>query len=128
MKTFSSLSAMLVLLFGLVAHSMSSEEVTMTISPATLNLNSQGTWVTIHADIPYAETVAAHLLLDGVEVAFTKADSQGDLVAKFCVDDVKGIVAPPSATLTLEAFVETPEGTELLFSGTDTIAVVKTGR
>ena len=95
------------------------EAVTIKISPGTLALRSTGTWVTVHADIPYSQVVGSTVELEGIAAALTKADDCGDLVAKFHQADVKAIVAPPSATLTLTGM--TVAGTP--FAGTDTIRV-----
>ena len=94
------------------------------VSPSTINLAHQGEVVTVHADIGYTGVVSASLKLNGVEVWYTKSDAQGNLVAKFDVDKVKSIIAVPSAELTLTGAVETAEGVEVLFSGTDTVRVV----
>jgi hypothetical protein len=45
-------------------------------------------------------------------------------VAKFDVDKVKDIVAPPSAELRLVGVVKTSEGQQVPFSGTDTVKVI----
>ncbi|MFZ5832689.1 MAG: hypothetical protein ACOY3P_21590 [Planctomycetota bacterium] len=111
----------------LVASPARSEEIGIQVSPSTINLGEQGTWVTVHADIPLAGVITATVMLNGVEVAWTKADSQGNLVAKFVVDDVRAIVAPPSATLELVGEVVTPEGT-VAFSGSDSVRVIAGGK
>ncbi len=100
--------------------STTASAVDIMVSPSTLYLESEGTWVTVHADIPYGAVVSASVELNGIAVDWTKADNQGDLVAKFELDTVKGIVAPPSATLTLSG--TTIDGST--FSGTDTVKVV----
>jgi hypothetical protein len=97
--------------------------IPIAVSPSSVNLESEGVWVSVHADIPYAAVATADLTLNGLEVSWTKADTRGELVAKFALDDVKSIIAPPSAVLTLAGF--TKDG--LPFSGTDTIKVVQEG-
>ena len=95
------------------------------VSPSTLVMGSQGVWVTVHADIPYRIVDAATVTLNGVPVTATFADSQGELVAKFKIDAIKGTVTPPSAVVELSA--HTFDGDE--FVGTDTIRVLQdTGR
>ncbi|MBN2450314.1 MAG: hypothetical protein JXR77_07990 [Lentisphaeria bacterium] len=95
------------------------------VSPSTLVMGSQGVWVTVHADIPYSSVDVANVWLNGVLVSATFADSQGELVAKFQIDAVKGTVAPPSAVVKLVAL--TLDGD--VFSATDTIRVIEdTGR
>ena len=114
-----------VLMLGLLAGPAVSQtgEVTIpiVISPNTINLESEGVWVTVHAEIPYSVVVRVSVTLDGIPVKVTKADARGELVAKFCVDDVKAIVQPGTAELTLRGVTET--GVE--FTGTDTITVIK---
>ncbi len=118
-------SACVVLLsLGIVTTVTTAEEITIQVSPSTINLAHQGVWVTVHADIPYKGVVTATLELNGVAVAWTKADAQGNLVAKFAVDDVKDIIDEPSADLTLTGVVETVEDVAIPFSGTDTVQVV----
>ena len=127
MKKFCVPAVALLMVFGLGLGSVFSQEadkIVIMISPNTINLNSDGEWVTVHADIPYTAVDRATLFLNGVVVAWTKADNQSDLVAKFAVDEVKDIVSPPSATLTLSGV--TVEG--VAFSGSDTITVVKAGK
>jgi len=88
-----------------------------------VNTTAKGQWLTIHADIPLGVVDTASVYVNGVAVDWTKADAQGNLVAKFCLDDVLAVIAPPSATLTLT-------GTTKLgatFSGTDTVKVVTVG-
>jgi ABC-type Co2+ transport system permease subunit len=95
------------------------------VSPSTLVMGSEGVWVTVHADIPYRIVDAATVTLNGVPVSATFADNQGELVAKFQIDAVKGTVSPPSAEVELVA--RTYDGDE--FVGTDTVRVIQdTGR
>jgi len=127
MKKFCVPAVALLMVFGLGLGSVFSQEadkIVIMISPNTINLNSDGEWVTVHADIPYTAVDHVELFLNDVQVAWTKADNQSDLVAKFAVDEVKDIVSPPSATLTLSGV--TVEG--VAFSGSDTITVVKAGK
>ncbi|MDY0168027.1 MAG: hypothetical protein RBS80_15875 [Thermoguttaceae bacterium] len=118
---------------GVLACATTAEEIPIQVipiqvSPGTINLGQQGMYVTVHADIPYAGVVTASLTLNGVEVWWTKSDSQGNLVAKFDVESVKAIVEVPSATLELTGIVERPdEGIAYAFSGTDTVPVVDNG-
>jgi len=106
------------------AFSQEPREIDIKISPNVINLNSRGTWVTVHADVPLAGVATATVYLDDVQVAWTKADAQGNLVAKFHLSVVKGIVAPPRATLTMVGQVTDPDGVVLFtFIGSDTITV-----
>ena len=121
------LTAMALVLFSIVGCSTDDSgvtdptpvEITITVSPQTLVLSSQGEWVTVHADIAYHQVDTVTLLLNDIEVSVTKSDANGALVAKFELDDVKDIVHPPDATFLLEG--ATHEGSR--FVGSDTVRV-----
>ena len=89
------------------------------VSPKTLYLGSEDTVVTIHSNIPYGIVNTVSLTLNGIPATFTKADSCGDLVVKFGRADVKDIVLPGQAVLTLSG--ELKDGTP--FEASDTIIV-----
>ena len=91
----------------------------ITISPKTLVLSSEDTIVTVHSNIPYASVNTVSLTLNGISANFSKADSCGDLVVKFGRADVKDIVEPGIATLTLSG--ELKDGSP--FEASDTITV-----
>jgi len=93
--------------------------VVIEVAPSVLVLDSPGTWVTVHAEIACADVDHASVTLNGVSPSVVKADSRGELVAKFAREDVDPIVAPPEALLVLEGV--TVSG--LPFSGADTITV-----
>lgn len=95
--------------------------VPIMISPSVVNLESQGVWVTVHAEIPYSAVDGYTVTLDGVPVKTTKADARGEFVAKFGVDDVKAILSPGTVVLTLAG--STYDGTP--FTGSDTIQVIR---
>jgi hypothetical protein len=113
-----------VLVLGFWANTTTAEEIGIQVSPSTINLAYEGVVVTVHAEIPLRGVVTASVKLNGVEVWYTKADARGDLVAKFHVDEVKEIIAPPSAELTLTGMVEVTPGVEVPFSGSDTVKVI----
>jgi len=123
-KKWTVLSCALLLVPALLAAPVfcqtAVENVTIVASPSTINLDSQGEWVTIHADIAYSLVAGISVTLNGIAVDFTKADNRGELVAKFAVDGVKDIVEPGTAELTL--FGLTKLGTP--FTGSDTVRVV----
>ena len=110
-----------VLVAGLGVCRADDEPVPIVISPSIINLDSQGVWVTVHAEIPYYVVDGFAVTLDGVPVDVTKADARGEFVAKFGVDDVKAILEPGTVTLTLEG--ATYGGAT--FSGSDTIKVIR---
>lgn len=94
-------------------------EVAIQISPASIEMDSVGTWVTVHADIPYSDVDGSTLTMNGVSPAAVKVDSRGDLVVKFDRPDVVAVVSPPEATLTLSGLTVTGEP----FSGSSTVPV-----
>ena len=94
-------------------------EVPIQVSPATLVLDSPGTWVTVHAEIAYGDVVDATLTMNGVELTYAKSDNCGDLVVKFERADIQNIVSPPEATLTLTGMTVSGDP----FSGSETITV-----
>lgn len=119
----SMLSAVLFLVAGvsgLSADPSGPLTVDVVISPSTIIIGAPGEWITAHADIAYSLVATSTVTLDGIQAAWTKADAQGNLVAKFTRADVEAIVAPPSAILTLAGM--TDEG--IPFAGSDFVAVV----
>lgn len=85
-----------VLIIALVASALvpataGAGEIAIDIAPATLNLQSRGTVVTVHTDIPYVDVDVVSVYLAGVAIASWKADDRGYFVAKFDMDDVKTI-------------------------------------
>ncbi len=105
---------------GARREALAAETVAIVVSPSTIYIGSLGGGVTVHAEIPYSTVAGATVSLNGLPVRATFADNRGDLVAKFDLAQVKDIVAPPSATLTLTGV--TKDGVP--FTGTDTIRVV----
>ena len=76
----------------------SAQEIEIEIAPATLNLQSHGKVVTVHTTIPFndieGETVIIALrtvLEKFVVIDSWKADDRGYFVAKFLIDDIKGL-------------------------------------
>lgn len=96
--------------------------VPIVVSPSAINLESQSTWVTVHAEIPFsAVDREAAVTLNGIAARSIFADDRGDLVAKFAIGDVRGVLDVGTATLTLCG--TTLEGDS--FSGTDTVRVIR---
>ncbi len=90
-RRFSLLTLALVIA-SLVAPSIcSAEEITIRISPVTLNLASDGNVVTVHTDVPYSAVAVYTVYLSDVPIQSWKADDRGFFVAKFLMDDVKTI-------------------------------------
>jgi len=101
-------------------------DISIQVSPATLNLQNQGEVVTVHTSIAYSSVVGGSVSLNGIEISWWKADNQGNFVAKFVMSEVKALadsgnlVVPGENTLTLIGL--TKEGVE--FTGTQTITVI----
>ncbi|MGB2821622.1 MAG: hypothetical protein WBF17_11615 [Phycisphaerae bacterium] len=93
--------------------------VQIVVAPNTLVLSAPGAWVSVHTNLPFGSVDRSTLELNGLAVAWTKADSRGNLVAKFDIDAVKAIVEPDEATLTLTGAMLDGEP----FAASDTISV-----
>ncbi len=94
-------------------------DIWIQINPHTLIIDGPGTWVTVQTDISCGTVNTGSVYLGPVAVAWTKANSRGNLVAKFRQKDIEAIVSAPSATLTLTGAKKDGQ----TFSGTDTIQV-----
>jgi hypothetical protein len=66
-------------------------EIEIDIAPNVLNIQSEGTAVTVHTDIAYWTVEAYTLTLNGIDIKSWKADNQGNFVAKFWMDEVKAL-------------------------------------
>jgi hypothetical protein len=96
-------------------------DVSIKISPSTLNLDSNGRWVTVHAEIPAAIVDRDSVMLEGISAGPVFADDCGDLVAKFPLEDIKDILTPSDyVELTLTGDSEYGS-----FVGTDAIRVIE---
>lgn len=111
MKTLSGitwavcLSLSLVVGLAVAADSMDQLVVKIQVAPKTFLLqSSQGGEITVHAEIAYSSVDRTSISMNGVEVKWTKADSRGELVAKFDEDALKAIVSPPEATMVLVGY------------------------
>jgi len=101
-------------------------EIDIDVAPATLNLESQGTVVTVHTSIAYSYVVGGTVTLNGLEISWWKADNQGNFVAKFVMSEVKALadsgdlVVPGENELTLVGY--TTDGAE--FTGSQVITAI----
>jgi len=81
------------LLFLLQASMPSYGDATMIIdidvAPNTLNLQSEGSVVTVHTDIAYRAVVVSTVYLNDIAIHSWKADNRGNCVAKFLMEEVK---------------------------------------
>ena len=102
-----------------VADTSADFEISIKVSPNAIVLDSEGAWVTVHTDIALSAVDTATLTLNGIPVAWTKADAKGNLVAKLHQSDMKSILEPPQALLELAG--STKDGTR--FAGSDTVRV-----
>ncbi len=66
-------------------------EIEIDVSPNVLNIQSQGTVVTVHTDIGFSAVVGSSVLLNDVEIQSWKADNRGNFVAKFFMDAIKDL-------------------------------------
>ncbi|HOD83232.1 MAG TPA: hypothetical protein PKG77_17595 [Phycisphaerae bacterium] len=99
-------------------------DIAIQVSPNVIALRSNGTWLTIHADISFAvvDKDSVQLEIEGVTLAPQSlfADDCGDLVAKFPLNAVKDIVKDKtSATMTLSGLTIAGDA----FVGSATVAV-----
>lgn len=90
------------------------------VSPQTFLLSAVQGSVSVHTAIGYSTVDLGSLALNGVAPTSTKADSRGNLVAKFDEAEIEALLAPPTADLTLTGLLK--DGTA--FSGTDRVRVV----
>ena len=98
-----------------------SADIWIAVSPQTIVLGlDKGASVTVHTDIPLGVVDRTSIELSGVPSSYTKADSRGNLVAKFHQEEIEAIVSPPEATLVLTGMTE--DGVP--FSGSDTVRVI----
>lgn len=99
-----------------------SDEMSITVSPNTLVLDSAVVCVSVHSNIPLSSVQRYSLDLSGVVPYLVKADSLGHLVAKFNADRIRELVDDSTGTslcLTLSGTLL--DGTP--FSVSDTIVV-----
>jgi len=100
-------------------------EINIDVAPNVLNIQSEGTVVTVHTDIAYSAVEGASVELNGIIIAWWKSDSRGQFVAKFNMTEVEtlvnaGVLDEGEITLTLAG--ETKLGVE--FSGSQDISVI----
>ena len=93
MENLKKLSVLLTLVMIVVMNPITlfSQEIEIQVSPNILNLQSNGIVVTIHTDVAYSLVDASTVELNDVEIQSWKADNQGNFVAKFNMDDIKGL-------------------------------------
>ena len=96
------------------------------VAPNVLNIQSSGSVVTVHTDIPFSKVDVSSVYLNEVLIESWKADNQGYFVAKFDMDEIKALV--DSGDLTVGALnvitltCLTTDGSE--FEGSQEILVI----
>jgi len=120
----TSLIASMVIVLALLACVWATTEISISIqvSPHVLNLLNKGEVVTVHTDIAYSSVVGSTVLLNGVEISSWKADDRSDFVAKFLMEDIKGLPLNIGGYNTLTLKGETVSGES--FEGSEDILVV----
>ena len=111
------------LLTGLSSFGEEPIEIEIQVSPSTLNLKNQGTWVTVHTDIAYSAVAGASVTLNGVDINWWKSDNQGNFVAKFVIQDIKNLPLLIGELNTLTLSGTTKDGKE--FSGSADVMVIE---
>jgi hypothetical protein len=66
-------------------------EIAIEVAPNVLNLQSQGEVVTIHTSLAYSAVAGSGVTLNGVPIAWWKADNRGQFVAKFDMNAIKNL-------------------------------------
>jgi hypothetical protein len=123
-KKKASLIASIVIASGLLTCVWAVQNIDIKVSPNVLNILSKGEVVTVHTDIAYSLVVGSTVTLNDVEISHWKSDNRGNFVAKFLMEEIKGLEGLNIGglnTLTLEG--ETVSGE--VFSGSTEILVVE---
>ena len=123
-KKKASLIASMAVILGLLTCVWAVQIIEIQVSPNVLNILSKGEVVTVHTDIGYSAVAGSTVTLNGVEISHWKSDNRGNFVAKFLMEEIKGLEGLDIGgmnTLTLEG--ETVSGET--FSGSTDILVVK---
>jgi hypothetical protein len=113
-----------IVFFLSAGFSPASFEITIDVAPNVLNIQSEGTVVTVHTNISYSAVEGSSVQLNNVDIAWWKSDSRGQFVAKFNMEEVTALV--DAGVLDLGEITLTLTGTSVLgnFSGTQTIKVI----
>jgi hypothetical protein len=87
-----------------------------------LNLQSAGQVVTIHTSLAYGSVVATSVSMNSVTISSSKADNQGQFVAKFQMEAIKSLPLKIDDYNTLRIEGRTTSGSS--FWGSKAILVV----
>lgn len=96
--------------------------ITIEVAPNVLNLQSQGEVVTIHTSLAYSAVAGSGVTLNGVPIAWWKADNRGQFVAKFEMSAIKNLPVRIGEYNTLRIEGTKTDGTK--FRGEQAILVV----
>ena len=77
--------------FSVVPTECHAFEITIDVSPNVLNLQSNGQVVTVHTDIAYGVVQASTVYMNNVAISTWKSDLRGNFVAKFVMNEIKGL-------------------------------------
>jgi hypothetical protein len=66
-------------------------EITIDVAPNVLNIQSSGQVVTVHTDIAYGVVQASTVYMNNVAISSWKSDLRGNFVAKFVMNEIKGL-------------------------------------
>lgn len=103
--------------------------ITIQCSPSAVVLHAvrSGDWLTVHADIAYSSVATETVWLEAPngsqKAATTFPDDRGDLVAKFRMSELTGLLDTTVLTNDLTLTGRTTD--DFPFAGTDTIRIVK---
>lgn len=105
--TITAFAVMMVMGLAGISHGAGNwEDEEITISPKLLVLDYSGTRITVHTNIQASEVVMSSVYIEvngsaAVQPCAVFSDLCGNLVAKFMVEDLRALVEPPSADITL---------------------------
>jgi hypothetical protein len=99
-------------------------DIAIDVAPKTLNIQSEGTVVTVHTDILFDAVKASSVSLNSIPIQSYKEDNCGYFVAKFSMLEVKDLVDKVilklgKITLTLKGIANGEE-----FTGSQVITVI----
>jgi hypothetical protein len=101
-------------------------DIAIEVAPSTLNIQSSGQVVTVHTGIAYSSVSGGTVTLNGIDIAWWKADNQGNFVAKFLMSEIKALAdagvlqVPGENELILVGY--TTDGAD--FTGKQTVTVI----
>lgn len=130
LKIVSAMFLFLILFTGFTPDAL--PEIDIDVAPNVLNLANQGQVVTIHTDIPYSWVASdiydefdnVKVFLNDIPIDWRKSDDQGNFVANFNIDDVKGLVANYQLPVELPLTLVWNSATYGICSGTQIIKFI----